>query len=161
LVDLISPLSFIKPLIYLVIVLVIAGGFYYITDLKANLAVSEMNNKLLEDGLRQQAALMEQMQKDIAQIQEINNELNTQKADLEKDREVLTSKFSKRDFGALAAEKPKVVERLVNRGTENAMRCVELASGAPLNEKEKNAKTPTEANRECPNLINPNYTPPS
>jgi hypothetical protein len=161
LVHLISPLSFIKPLIYLVIVLVIAGGFYYITDLKANLAVSEMNNKLLEDGLRQQAALMEQMQKDIAQIQEINNELNTQKADLEKDREVLTSKFSKRDFGALAAEKPKVVERLVNRGTENAMRCVELASGAPLNEKEKNAKTPTEANRECPNLINPNYTPPS
>jgi hypothetical protein len=157
----ISPLSFIKPLIYLVIVLVIAGGFYYITDLKANLAVSEMNNKLLEDGLRQQAALMEQMQKDIAQIQEINNELNTQKANLEKDREVLTSKFSKRDFGALAAEKPKVVERLVNRGTENAMRCVELASGAPLNEKEKNAKTPTEANRECPNLINPNYTPPS
>lgn len=157
----ISPLSFIKPLIYLVIVLVIAGGFYYITDLKANLAVSEMNNKLLEDGLKQQAALMEQMQKDIAQIQEINNELNTQKANLERDREVLTSKFSKRDFGALAVEKPKVVERLVNRGTENAMRCVELASGAPLNEKEKNAKTPTEANRECPNLINPSYTPPS
>jgi hypothetical protein len=157
----INPFSLIKPVIYLIIVLVIAGGFYYITDLKANLAVSEMNNKLLEDGLRQQAALMEQMQKDIAQIQEINNELNTQKANLEKDREVLTSKFSKRDFGALAAEKPKVVERLVNRGTENAMRCVELASGAPLNEKEKNAKTPTEANRECPNLINPNYNPPS
>jgi hypothetical protein len=155
----INPFSLIKPVIYLIIVLVIAGGFYYITDLKANLAVSEMNNKLLEDGLRQQAALMEQMQKDIAQIQEINNELNTQKANLEKDREVLTSKFSKRDFGALAAEKPKVVERLVNRGTVNAMRCIELASGAPLNDKEKNAKTPTEANRECPNLINPLYSP--
>ena len=155
----ISPLSFIKPLIYLVIVLVIAGGFYYITDLKANLAVSEMNNKLLEDGLKQQAELIEKMQKDVEQIKTINEDLSKQKEDLQKDKDTLTSKFSKRDFGALAAEKPKVVERLVNRGTENAIRCVELASGAPLNEKEKNAKTPTEANRECPNLIDKNYKP--
>jgi len=41
------------------------------------------------------------------------------------------------------------------------MRCIELASGAPLNEKEKNAKTPTEANRECPALINPAYSNPN
>lgn len=156
-----SPLSFIKPIIYLVIVLIVAGGLYYITNLKANLAISEMNNKMLEDGVKKQAELIQQMQKDVEQIKAINEDLNKQKESLEKDKDTLTSKFSKRDFGALAAEKPKVIERLVNRGTENAIRCVELASGAPLNEKEKNAKTPTEANRECPNLINPLYTAPN
>jgi hypothetical protein len=155
----INPLSFIKPLIYLVIILVIAGGLYYITNLKADLAISEINNKQLENAITEQQNVIDKIQKDIAQIQNINAELSQQKEELQKDKDVLQSKFSKRDFGALAAEKPSVVERLVNRGTVNAMRCIELASGAPLNDKEKNAKTPTEANRECPNLINPLYTP--
>lgn len=153
--------SIIKLVLYLVIVLVIAGGFWYVTDLKANLAISQENNKKLLQGIEDQQKLIEQMQKDIAQIQNINAELNKQKEDLQKDKDTLTSKFSKRDFGALAAEKPNVVERLVNRGTTNVMRCLELASGAPLNDKEKSAKTPTEANRECPSLINPAYTSPN
>ena len=156
-----SPLSFIKPILYLIIVVIIAGGIYYITGLRANLAVSEMNNKMLEDGVKKQAELIELMKKDIEDIKKVNEDLSKQKEDLQKDKDTLTYKFSKRDFGALAAEKPKVVERLVNRGTENAIRCVELASGSPLNEKEKNAKTPTEANRECPSLINPAYTAPN
>lgn len=156
-----SPLSFIKPILYLIIVAIIAGGIYYITGLRANLAVSEMNNKMLEDGVKKQAELIELMKKDIEDIKKVNEDLSKQREDLQKDKDTLTSKFSKRDFGALAAEKPKVVERLVNRGTENAIRCVELASGSPLNDKEKNAKTPTEANRECPSLINPAYTAPN
>jgi hypothetical protein len=39
-----SPLSFLKPLLYLVIVLVIAGGLYYVTNIKADLAISEANS---------------------------------------------------------------------------------------------------------------------
>ena len=157
----ISPLSLIKPLLYLVIVLAVLGSLYYIINLKADLATSEANNRQLEGALKEQGELLTQMKKDVEQIKTINQELNNQKEQLQKDREVLTNKFSKRDFGALAAEKPSVVERLVNRGTVNAMRCLELAAGSPLNEKELAAKTPTEANRECPNLINPLYTAPN
>ena len=156
-----SPLSFIKPLIYLVIVIVIAGGLWYAINLKADLAISEANNQKLQDGIKEQAALITQMQQDITQIQETNKQLAEQNEKQKQDVATLSSKFSKRDFGALAAEKPAVVEKLVNRGTVNAMRCLELASGAPLNEKEKNAKTPTEANRECPALINPSYSAPN
>jgi type II secretory pathway pseudopilin PulG len=157
----ISPLSFIKPLLYLIIVLAVLGSLYYIINLKADLATSEANNKQLETALQEQGAVLTQMKKDVEQIKTINEDLSKQKDQLQKDREVLTNKFSKRDFGALAAEKPSVVERLVNRGTVNAMRCLELAAGSPLNEKELAAKTPTEANRECPNLINPLYTSPN
>ena len=53
-----------------------------------------------------------------------------------------------------------MVEKLVNRGTRNALRCMELAAGAPLTEAEKAAKTPMEANRECPSLIDSDYTTP-
>jgi nucleoside phosphorylase len=155
-----SPLSFLKPLLYLVIVLVIAGGLYYVTNIKADLAISEANNQKLIDATKAQNELIEQMQKDITLIQETNKQLAEQNEKQKQDVATLSSKFSKRDFGALAAEKPAVVEKLINRGTTNAMRCLELSSGAPLNEKEKAAKTPTEANRECPSLIDRNYKAP-
>ena len=153
--------TIIKLILYLVIVLVIAGGLWYVTNLKADLAISEANNQKLVDATKAQNELIEQMQKDIAQIQETNKQLAEQNEKQKQDVATLSSKFSKRDFGALAAEKPAVVEKLVNRGTANVMRCLELASGAPLNEKEKNAKTPTEANRECPALIDSDYTAPN
>ena len=151
----------IRAVLYFVIVIVVAGGLWYVINLKADLAISEANNQKLQDGIKEQHSLIEQMQRDITQIQETNKQLAEQNEKQKQDVATLSSKFSKRDFGALAAEKPAVVEKLVNRGTVNAMRCLELASGAPLNEKEKNAKTPTEANRECPALINPSYTSPN
>ena len=151
----------IRAVLYLVIVMVVAGGLWYIINLKADLAVSEMNNQKLQDATAEQSALIESMQKDIKQIQESNKQLAEAYEKQKKDVETLSTKFSKRDFGALAAEKPVVVERLVNRGTKNVMRCLELASGAPLNETEKNAKSPTEANRECPSLIDSDYSAPA
>lgn len=151
----------IKALVALVVIVTVVGGLYYITGLRADLAVAEENSRKLEEGIKTQQALIEQMKVDIAHIQEVNNQISRQNEDLQKDKETLSTKFSKRDFGALAAEKPSVVEKLVNRGTSNVIRCLELASGAPLNEKELAAKTPTEANRECPSLINPAYSAPN
>ena len=150
----------IKAIVYLAIVVVIAGGLWYVMNIKADLATSEANNQKLQDAVQLQKDLIESMQKDIAQIQETNKQLAEQNEKQKQDVATLSSKFSKRDFGALAAEKPTVVEKLVNRGTANVMRCLELASGAPLNEKEKAAKTPTEANRECPSLIDNDYKAP-
>jgi len=157
--------SVIKVVAILVIVLVVAGGLYYITNLKANLAVSEMNNKTLKDGIEKQQQLIEQMQRDVAQIQSINNELSDLAEKQRREVQDLSNRFNvnargeSRDFGALAAAKPGVVERAINRGTKNAMRCLEIASGAPHTEEELNAKKLSEINRECPNIANPNYIP--
>lgn len=151
----------IRAIAMLIMVLALGVGGYYVINLKADLAVSESNAKALQTATQQQTALIESMKADIATIQQTNAELAATVDKQRKDVETLNSKFSKRDFGALAAEKPAVVERLVNRGTANAMRCMELASGSPLNDKEKNAKNPMEANRECPSLIDSDYTAPA
>lgn len=150
----------IRAIAMLVMVLALGVGGYYVMNLKADLAVSESNSKALEAATQQQNALIESMKADITTIQQTNAELAATVDKQRRDVETLNTKFSKRDFGALAAEKPAVVEKLVNRGTVNALRCMELASGAPLTEQEKNAKTPMEANRECPSLIDGNYTAP-
>ena len=36
-------------------------------------------------------------------------------------------------------KKPKPIERIINKGSAQALRCVEIAMGSPLTEKEKNA----------------------
>jgi TolA-binding protein len=155
----------IKVIATLAIVVIVAGGLWYVTGLRADLAVSEMNNKTLKDGIEQQQKLIEQMQKDVAQIQEINadlaNEADRQKKEMRDlvDRFNVNARGESRDFGAIAAARPGVVERLVNRGTASAMRCLAIASGAPHTEAELAAKTSSEINRECPSLANPSYTP--
>lgn len=150
----------VKAIVALVMTLVIAGGLWYVTGLRADLAMSEMNNKKLEEGIASQQAVIEQMKADVKQIQEINADLQAQNTKLKEDSDKLAKKFDKRDFGVLANAKPKLVERLVNRGTVNAMRCLEIASGSPLNKKEQDATSPTKANSECPSLINPNSNSP-
>jgi predicted butyrate kinase (DUF1464 family) len=155
----------IKVVAVLIIVLVFAGGAWYVTGLRADLAVSEINNKKLQEGIESQQALMEQMRADIAQIQDINKDLTKETERQQEEFKALSNRFSQnargevRDFGALAAERPEAIQRAVNRGTVNAMRCLEIASGAPLTEKELNAKTSSEINRECPSIANPNYKP--
>ena len=155
----------IKVVAVLIIVLVFAGGFYYISGLRADLAVSEINNQRLQEGIEAQQALMEQMRADIQQIQTINQDLKQENDRQQAEVKALSNRFSQnargevRDFGALAAERPDAIQRAVNRGTVNAMRCLEIASGAPLTEQELNATTISEINRECPSLANPSYKP--
>ena len=147
-------------ILIVVVVVIIAGGLYYVVNLKADLATSEANNRQLVEATREQNMLIEQMKQDVTAIQQANADLQAQTDRQRRDVEALSSKFSKRDFGALAAERPEAVEKSVNRGTKNALRCLELAAGAPLTDQEKQAKTPMEANRECPNLIDRNYAAP-
>ena len=156
----------IKAIATLIVILVLASGAWYVMNLKDDLAVSEINNRTLQDGIREQQDLMARMQQDIRTIQETNQRLHTLNEEQRREVDALSKKFSQdakgqpRDFGALAAEKPELVERLVNRGTKNAMRCLEIASGAPRTEAELAAKTSAEINKECPAIANPNYKAP-
>ena len=158
-------LSVIKVLCYLGIVIIIAGGLWYVTNLKAELATSESNNKILEESLSDQNEVIEQMKVDIAMIKEINQEVNDELKRQREEVKNIVDKFNvnakgeSRDIGKIAMRKPRAMERLVNRGTRNALRCLEIASGSKRTEKEINAKTESEINRECPTLANPNFIP--
>lgn len=153
----------IRAVVVLAIVITVAAGGYYITNLKADLAISESNNQQLKAGIDEQQALMARMKADIESIQAANRELAAIAAQQRADVDALSRKFSQdskgtpRDFGQFAAGKPELVERLINRGTRNAMRCLELASGAPHTAEELAATASSEINKECPAIANPNY----
>ncbi len=155
----------IRMIAVLIIVAICAAGLWYVTGLRADLAISEQNSKKLTDAVEQQEAAMAQIRQEQQQIRDANNQLNTTIQLQNKDLTNLQDRFTqnaagqKRDFGKTAAARPEALERAVNRGTQNALRCLEIASGSPLTESEKAASKPSEINRECPAIANPNYKP--
>jgi len=155
----------IRAVALLLTVAIIAGGIWYVTGLRADLVTSQANAKQLADSVDKQKETIADIQKNQTKINEINKELAAAVKSHSKDIAGLNDRFNtkangdKRDFGTTAAAKPGLVEKLVNAGSENAARCFEIASGAPLTDREKHAKLPTEINKECPSLANPNYKP--
>jgi len=155
----------IKAVTSLVIVLVIGFGLWYVTNLKANLAISQANEQKLKDAAEEQSQYIETLKQDFEQIQSINQDIVENNAKLDKQMKELKTKFNQskngnpRDFGVLAIAKPRPIERIINRASNNVNRCFEIVSGSPLTEKEINAKLKSEANNECPSIANPNYTP--
>ena len=104
-----------------------------------------------EEALRIQKDNFEPLQKN---LEEVNQEFAAARAQ----NNVLSTKLAEHDLNALAAERPKSITRLINRGTVNAGRCFEILSGAPLNDKEKEAKSAKSFNNECPWLWPGNNT---
>tara|TARA_A200000113_G_scaffold211425_1_gene212144 strand:- start:732 stop:1217 length:486 start_codon:yes stop_codon:yes gene_type:complete len=140
------------------------GGYIYVKNLKADLATSEANNAKLEQSVNDQKAVIEQQREDFTAILEANKELQEKNAVLAKEFKALDERFNKingkgevRDIGKLAEERASSVERVVNSASKKAMRCVEIAMGSPLTEKEINATKKSQINSECPSLANPNY----
>jgi chromosome segregation ATPase len=128
-----------------------AGGLYtYVTNLQKTAEIHRLNAEKLEvavaqneEALRVQKENYEALQKN---LEEVNEEFQAARAQ----NSVLTTKLAEHDLNALAAERPDSITRLVNRGTKNAGRCFEILSGAPLNDKEKEAKSAKSFNNECP-----------
>jgi hypothetical protein len=142
----------------------LAGGVAYVYKLKADNAVLKENAIKLEMAVTSQQEVIAQQKKDFDNILQANKELNALKLTLETELKALDDKFNKtnasgkkRDIGNLAMAKSKVIQKIINRASENAQRCVEIAMGSPLTEKEKNATKKSQINSECPSIANPSY----
>ena len=137
----------------------IAGAGVYVMKLRADNAMLKANQIELERGIESQTKLLEQQKKDFNAIMESNKKLNALVMTFKKDLEDLDKRFNKgkRDVGKLAIERTGAIERIINKGADNAARCVELASGAEHTEEELKATKRSEINPECPSLANPNF----
>jgi len=144
-----------------IIISALLGAGAYVVKLQRDNAILKENAIKLESAVSEQKTLIENQKKDFAEILEANKKINDLVNNLKKDLEDLDKRFTKkdRDIGKLAIEKTKVLEKIINKGTENAKRCIEIASGSPLTEKELNATKKSEINPECPSISNPKYIP--
>ena len=139
----------------------LAGGGFYVMKLQKDNAILKANAIKMESAIADQKTLIENQKKDFEAILSANKEMNELMNKLKTDFAELDKRFNKknRDIGLLAIEKTKVIERITNSAGEKAARCIEIASGSPLTEKEINATKKSEINAECPSIANPNYVP--
>ena len=139
----------------------IAGAGMYVMKLRSDNAILKANQIKLEEAVSSQKELIAKQQEDFKEILAANNKMNELVANLKKDLDDLDKRFNKkgRDFGKLAIEKTKVIERIINGASDKAIRCVEIAGGSPLTAEEIAATKKSEINRECPSIANPNYVP--
>ena len=139
----------------------IAGAGMYVMKLRSDNAILKANQIKLESAVADQQELIASQKKDFEEILAANQKMNELVSVLKKDLDDLDNRFNKggRDFGKIAIEKTGAIERIINTGSVNAARCIEIASGAELTEQEINATKKSEINRECPSIANPNYVP--
>lgn len=136
------------------IILLMGGlGYWYYTDSQATIATLQENNAKLEVSLQQEKETLKALQADIKEAEEQITQVNKEFAQTRRQNSELAKRLEKHNLGFLAANKPGLVERVVNRASDKAGRCFEIISGAELTEQEKNAETPEQANSECPWLF--------
>ena len=151
----------IKSIITIMLILGVAGAGMYVMKLRADNATLKANQLKLETAVEEQNKVLKQQKADFEAIMESNKKLNVLINTFKKDLQDLDKRFTKknRDIGKLAIERTKSIERIVNGGSKNAARCIELASGAEHTEEELKATLKSQINPECPALANPNYVP--
>ena len=133
----------------------LAGGGFYVFKLQKDNAILKANAVKMESAISEQKELIENQKADFQEILNANKEMNALVSNLKKDLEDLDKRFNKknRDVGKLAIAKTKSIERITNGASALATRCIEIASGSPLTEKEINATKKSEINTECPSCL--------
>ena len=151
----------IRMIITVLLLAGIGGAGIYVMKLRSDNAILKANQLKLEQSVESQKKLIEQQKKDFEDIMQANKQLNVLVQGLKKDFDDLDQRFNKggRDLGKVAIDRTEAIERIVNKATEKAARCIELASGAKHTEEELKATKKSEINTECPSIANPNFVP--
>ena len=121
------------------------GGYLYVNKLQKDNAILKSNQIKLESAVEDQKSVIQQQTQDLKKIRNTLKEVEETNKKLQADRDSLNKRLGKHDIGNLAENKPGLVEKIINKASDSAARCVEIASGSPLTEEELNG-TP---NREC------------
>ena len=140
--------SSLKIGLVLVMLVGAGGGYLYVTKLQKDNAILKINQVKLESAVDNQKIVIEQQTADLKKIRSTLKQIEEVNAKLQADRDALNKRLGKHDIGNLAENKPGLVEKIINKASDSAARCMEIASGSPLTEEELNG-TP---NRECPSF---------
>ena len=138
----------IKIILALVLLAGAGGGYLYVNKLQKDNAILKTNQVKLETAVAESNQVIEQQSKDLKKIRSTLEKVEELNDKLQADKDNLNKRLSKHDIGNLAENKPGLVEKIINKASDSAARCVEIASGSPLTEEELNG-TP---NRECPSF---------
>ena len=124
------------------------GGYLYVKKLQKDNAILKVNQIKLETAVEDNNKVIEQQTADLKKIRSTLEVIDEKNRKLQEDKDKLSDRLGKHDIGNLAEKKPGLVEKIINKASDSAVRCMEIASGSPLTEEELNGSP----NRECPSF---------
>ena len=130
------------------------GGYLYVKKLQKDNLTLKINQSKLETAIEDNNAVIEQQTVDLKKIRSTLEVIDEKNRKLQEDKDKLSDRLGKHDIGNLAEKKPGLVEKIINKASDSAVRCMEIASGSPLTEEELNGSP----NRECPSFWPSNTT---
>ena len=141
-----------------VLITLMSGAAYYyysttqerIAALIANNATLTANVETLTTANNQNIQTIDDLQNSYQKVQEDFSRVQSEFQVIRMQNTELRERLGRHELDALAAAKPRLVERTINGASDNALRCFELLSGAPLTENERNAISERSFNSECP-----------
>lgn len=117
----------------LVATLIVAGLYYFVTEKKvANLEVEVDNqrkmNAAFEVREKEQAKTIEKLQSDFKKTAEALQAQSARNAEIQAEMNRYLDIFKRHDLTKLAAAKPGLIEKKVNKGTKNVFDSIEKDS---------------------------------
>lgn len=125
-------------------------GYWYYTDTQKTMRILVANEAKATLAAKTAEAATKAIQENLARVQKELHKVNTEFAAARKNNKVLSKKLGKYDLATMGEKNPKAVKRMINNATKRVSRCFEIESGSKFTEREKNAKSGRQFNRECP-----------
>jgi len=105
-------------IVFIIVALVGASGaIYYVKKLQHENEILVLNQAKLETAVEEQKAVIAQTKESYEKILQSNVALNDKINEVNKAKDELQKKLAKHDLNFLAVEKPKLIERIINKGS--------------------------------------------
>lgn len=132
------------------------SAWFYVKSLQSEVQAAKEVRARLEDNIKAQDTAMTAMREDAVRQAAIQRALSDSLSSIQQANTDLSRRFNQdssgreRNFATYSTQQPTAVEQRANRGTRDALRCNELATGSPLTADEQSGKV---TNNICPHLL--------
>ena len=110
---------------------VVYGGYYYYKDTQSRIQTLTENNSKLEVATQQQEKTINTLVEDAKKFEELNKELQVKLDKANRYKDVLIDKLRKHDLAKLSQQKPGLVEKKINNGTQRLLEEFESITAVP------------------------------
>jgi len=110
--------------IYLVLAIIgiLTGGWFYMQRLQANIDTLKINNSKLSTAVDSKNIEIKRLNANIVEVKEINSRISKKSEELRSEVTGLRDTLSKHDLGFLAANKPALIENIINKSIQNDLK---------------------------------------
>tara|TARA_Y100000033_G_scaffold50835_1_gene62484 strand:- start:576 stop:983 length:408 start_codon:yes stop_codon:yes gene_type:complete len=104
---------------------VVYGGYYYYKDTQSRIQTLTENSARLEAVTKEQDNTINVLVKDQQKFEELNIELQSKLDKANEYKDVLIGKLRKHDLAKLSMQKPGLIEKRINNGTNKLFKSLE------------------------------------